>query len=68
MVDGTLLTLNIAGGFSVLMGYVFISLTGTGSQLYKVFTANEKTIFIIPPTPSGSYLAEGFVITSILFL
>ena len=47
MVDGTLLTLNIAGGFSVLMGYVFISLTGTGSQLYKVFTANEKTIFII---------------------
>ncbi len=46
MVDGTLLSINIAGGISVIMGYTFVYLTGTGSKLYKVFTSNEKTIFL----------------------
>ena len=46
MVDGTLLSINIAAGFSVIMGYTFVYLTGTGSKLYKVFNRNEKTIFL----------------------
>lgn len=46
MVDGTLLATNIAGGFSVLMGYTFVSLTGIGSKLYKIFTSNEKSVFL----------------------
>ena len=46
MVDGTLLSINIAGGISVIMGYTFVYLTGTGSKLYKIFTSNEKTIFL----------------------
>ena len=46
MVDGTLLTLNLTGGFSVLLGYTFITLTKVGSKLYKIFTKNERTIFL----------------------
>lgn len=46
MVDGTLLTLNLTGGFSVLLGYTFVTLTKVGSKLYKIFTKNERTIFL----------------------
>ena len=46
MVDGTILSINIAGGISVIIGYTFVYLTGTGSKLYKVFSDNEKSIFL----------------------
>ena len=46
MSDEAILATNIAGGFSVLMGYTFISLTGVGSKLYKIFHKNEKAIFL----------------------
>lgn len=46
MVNDTLLTLNLAGGFSVLLGYSFIILTPVGSKLYRVFTKNERTVFL----------------------
>ena len=52
MVDGTLLSLNLAGGFSVLMGYVFVSMTGVGKKLARVFNANEMVVFMILTTLS----------------
>ena len=47
MTDGALLSLNLAGGFAVLIGYIFIVLTNIGSRLYRIFTPNERTIFLI---------------------
>ena len=46
MVDGTLLGINIAGGFSVVMGYTFVAMTGVGKKLARVFNANEMTVFL----------------------
>ncbi len=46
MSDGAILATNIAGGFSVLIGYTFVSLTGVGSKMYKIFHKNEKTVFL----------------------
>ena len=47
MTDGTIVALSLTGGFSVLVGYYFISVTGVGSKLYKVFREREKRIFLV---------------------
>lgn len=52
MVDGTLLSINLAGGISVLMGYTFISMTGVGKKLARVFNANEMSVFLTLSTLS----------------
>ena len=47
MTDGTIISLTLTGGFSVLLGYYFISISGVASKMYRIFTENEKKIFII---------------------
>lgn len=52
MTDGTIAALTLTGGFSVLLSYYFISLSGVASKLYKIFTKSERQIFIILSTLS----------------
>tara|TARA_R110002110_G_scaffold65611_2_gene180587 strand:+ start:608 stop:1129 length:522 start_codon:yes stop_codon:yes gene_type:complete len=52
MVDETIVALSLTGGVAVLMGYYFVAMTGVGSKLYRIFTSNEKTIFLTLSTLS----------------
>ena len=47
MTDGTIVALSLTGGAAVLLGYYFIAATGVGSKLYKIFSPNEKSIFLV---------------------
>jgi hypothetical protein len=47
MTDGTIVALTLTGGFCVLISYYFITLSGVGAKMYRIFTENEKKIFII---------------------
>lgn len=52
MTDGTVIALSLAGGTSVLTGYMFIAMTGVGSKLYKYFNSQEKKVFLTLTTLS----------------